>query len=132
MEYPDASLRPFLHILYSRDAAADSTPPSVSITSPALGTTAAGTIVVVVDAKDNVGVSGVQFTVDGMALGVERTAAPYSIAWDTKSAADGSHTLIAVARDAAGNMRASMPVRVIVENGIARLASRTQAPDIGQ
>jgi hypothetical protein len=125
MEYPDAGLRPFLRIEYSRGAAADSTAPSVSITSPALGATAAGTVMVVAVAKDNIGVTGVQFTVDGMLLGAERVSAPYSVTWDTTGAADGSHTLVAITRDAAGNVSASPPVRVTVENGTVGFAGPT-------
>jgi hypothetical protein len=49
-------------------------------------------------------------------LGAEDTAAPYSISWDTTSAADGAHTLTAVARDTAGNTAESSPVIITVNN----------------
>src|SRR5207253_2853114 len=94
----------------------DSTPPTVSITSPAGGTTVTGTVTVSATASDNVGVAGVQFKLDGANLGAEMTAAPYSVPWDTKTATNGSHTLTAVARDAAGNTAASAPVTVTVNN----------------
>ena len=48
---------------------------------------------------------GVQFKVDGANVGAEDTTAPYSIAWATSGAGNGSHTITAVARDAAGNVR---------------------------
>ena len=54
-------------------------------------------------AADNVGVAGVQFLLDGANLGAEDTTAPYSIPWDTTGATNGSHSLTARARDAAGN-----------------------------
>src|SRR5439155_605336 len=57
-----------------------------------------------------------QFKLDGAALGAEDTSAPYAIAWDTPTAAGGSHTLTAVARDAAGNTATSAPVTVTVGN----------------
>ena len=55
-------------------------------------------------ATDNVGVSGVQFQLDGNDLGAEDTTAPYGVTWDTTAVANGTHTLTAVARDAAGNI----------------------------
>src|SRR6266480_7807314 len=42
----------------------DTTPPTVSITSPASGSTVSNTITVTAGASDNVGVSGVQFILD--------------------------------------------------------------------
>jgi Bacterial Ig domain len=94
----------------------DTTPPSASITSPASGQTVQGTITVSAGASDNVGVAGVQFLLDGASLGAEDTSAPYSISWNTGTAADGTHSLTAVARDAAGNRASSAPVTVAVSN----------------
>jgi hypothetical protein len=61
-------------------------------------------------------VAGVQFKLDGANLGAEDTVAPYSISWDTFTAANGSHSLTALARDAAGNTRLSAGVAVTVQN----------------
>jgi len=98
-------------------SSADTTPPTVSITAPAAGATVSGTSVTVsANASDNVGVVGVQFKLDGVNLGAEDTASPYSTAWDTTSASNGSHTLTAVARDAAGNSTTSASVSVTVSN----------------
>jgi Big-like domain-containing protein len=91
----------------------DNTPPTVRITSPASGATVSGTITVTATASDNRGVAGVQFFLDG-ALGADDTTAPYSISWNTATAGNGSHTLTAVARDAAGNRTTSDPVTVTV------------------
>jgi hypothetical protein len=96
--------------------AGDTAPPTVAITSPADPATVSGTITVKASATDDVGVAGVQFFVDGTALGAEATTAPYAVAWDTTTVGDGSHTLTAVARDAAGHMTASAPVTVTVSN----------------
>ena len=68
-------------------------------------------------ASDAVGVAGVQFALDGVNLGAEDTTAPYTIAWNTTAAANGAHTLTAVARDAAGNITTSAAVTVTVSNG---------------
>jgi hypothetical protein len=93
----------------------DTTPPTVSITAPATGATVAGTITVSATASDNVGVAGVQFQVDGTNLGAEDTASPYSTSWNTNSASNGTHTLSAIARDAAGN-KSTATVTVTVSN----------------
>ena len=74
------------------------------MTAPAAGSTVGGTVAVSASASDNVGVVGVQFRLDGANLGAEDTAAPYSVSWNTTTVANGSHTLTAVARDAAGNV----------------------------
>jgi len=94
----------------------DITPPTVSITAPAAGATVSGTVTVSATASDNVGVAGVQFKVDGTNSGAEDTTSPYSISWVTTSLANGSHSLTAVARDAAGNTTTSSAVSVTVSN----------------
>ncbi|PYV42491.1 MAG: hypothetical protein DMG09_02430, partial [Acidobacteria bacterium] len=60
----------------------DTTPPTVSITSPSSGSTVSGTITVTASASDNVGVAGVQFKLDGANLGGEDTSSPYSVSWN--------------------------------------------------
>src|SRR5439155_257449 len=81
----------------------DLTPPTVSITAPAPGASVSGAVTVSATATDNVGVVGVQFKLDGVNLGAEDTAAPYSIVWDTTLVVPGAHSVSAVARDAAGH-----------------------------
>src|SRR5207249_12023504 len=49
-------------------------------------------------------------------LGAEDTTSPYSTNWNTTSASNGSHTLTAIARDAAGNRTTSSAVTVTVSN----------------
>ena len=92
----------------------DHTPPSVAITSPAAGASVGGTVSIAATATDNVGVSAVQFQVDGVNLGFADTTAPFSVLWDTSAVPVGNHTLGAVASDAAGNLRTSAPITVTV------------------
>jgi hypothetical protein len=99
----------------------DTVSPEVSITAPTDGATVSGTVTVSAVASDNVGVVGVQFKLDGVNLGAEDTAAPYSVSWNTLSAGDGESSLTAVARDAAGNTRESAAVTVTVDNGTSVL-----------
>src|SRR5437899_3466048 len=97
-------------------AIADVTPPTVSLTAPVTGVTASGTVMVSASATDNVGVVGVQFKLDGVNLGAEDTTNTYSISWNSTLVANGTHTLTAVARDAAGNLTTSAPVSATVAN----------------
>jgi glucose/arabinose dehydrogenase/PKD repeat protein len=91
----------------------DTTPPTVALTGPPAGAVS-GTVNVTATASDDVGVAGVQFQLDGAALGNEDTSSPYSAGWDTTTATAGPHTLTAVARDAAGNRTTSAPVSVSI------------------
>jgi Concanavalin A-like lectin/glucanases superfamily/Bacterial Ig domain len=103
----------------SAAATVDSTPPTVSITAPAAAATVSATIDVTAGASDNVGVASVQFRLDGAALGAPDTTAPYSVSWDTRTAANGPHTLTAVATDTTGLASAPASVSVIVDNSVA-------------
>jgi hypothetical protein len=95
----------------------DTTLPTVTMTAPVDDATVMGAAVPVsADADDNVGVAGVQFMLDGVALGASDTSAPYSTTWDSTTVADGLHTLSAQASDAAGNT-ATATVSVSVSNG---------------
>src|SRR2546425_254797 len=114
MENADPTLRPFLRITYA--LVPDVTPPAVSITAPTAGATVLDTVTVTASATDNVGVVGVQFKLDGANLGPEDTAVPYSQSWNTPTATNGSHTLTAVARDAAGNTAPAARVTVTAHN----------------
>ncbi len=105
----------------------DTTPPTVSITSPVSGATVSGTISVTASASDNVGVAGVQFQLDGVNAGAELTAAPYSVPWNTTGSSNGPHTITAVARDAAGNRTTSADVTVTVSNGTATVTRFEEA-----
>jgi regulation of enolase protein 1 (concanavalin A-like superfamily) len=108
----------------------DSIAPVVSITSPAANSTVTGTATLSATATDNLGVAGVQFQVDGVNVGGEASAAPYSIGWDSRSVADGTHTIRAVARDLAGNV-ANASVTVTVNNAPAALPNGWSHGDIG-
>ncbi|HEY8210195.1 MAG TPA: M20/M25/M40 family metallo-hydrolase [Myxococcaceae bacterium] len=97
----------------------DTTPPTVSITAPAGGSTVSGTVTISANASDNVGVAQVEFLVDGVVKGTD-TSSPYSYAWDSTTAANGSHSLTARATDGAGNATTSAAVSVTVSNsGVA-------------
>jgi hypothetical protein len=93
----------------------DTTPPTTSITAPANGATVSGTVSVTASASDNVGVTSVQFYIDGSLAGTDTTS-PYSYSWDTTAVANGSHSIYSKAYDAAGNVGTSSTVTVTVSN----------------
>jgi thermitase len=104
----------------------DTTAPTTSITSPANGATVSGTISVAASASDNVGVTKVEFYLNG-ALAATDTSSPYSWSWNTTTVANGSHTLSSKAYDAAGNIGTSSNVIVTVSNSTS---TDTTAPVI--
>jgi hypothetical protein len=108
------------------NAVADTTHPTVTVSAPANGATVSGTVSVAASASDNVAVVGVQFKLDGANLSAEDTLSPYSVSWSTTGASNGSHTLVAVARDAAGNSTTSSPITVTVNN----VAADTTVPTV--
>jgi chitinase len=91
------------------------TPPTVSLGSPASNTTVSGTVSVAASASDNVGVTKVEYYVNGV-LQATDTSAPYVYSWNTSALASGSYTLLAKAYDAAGNVGQSSAVAVTVVN----------------
>jgi fibronectin type 3 domain-containing protein len=109
-----ATSRPQL-VVTVQAPAADTVAPVVSITSPATGATVSGGITVQAAASDNVGVTKVDLYIDGVLRGTD-AAWPYSFPWDTATASNGSHNLVAVASDAAGNTATSTIVPVNVSN----------------
>lgn len=92
----------------------DTTPPSVTATES--GTS--GTITLAASATDNVGVTKVEFYVDGLLVGTD-TASPYSMTLDSTTLANGSHNLTAKAFDAAGNSTVSAAAAFSVNNVVA-------------
>ncbi len=98
--------------------AADTVSPTISLDTPLNNATVSGSSVsLTADASDDVSVSGVQFKLDtNTNIGAEDTTSPYGVTWDSTSVADGSHTLIAVARDGSGNYATSSVITVIVDN----------------
>ena len=90
----------------------DTTPPVVTINSPADGAAVSGIINVQGTATDNVGVIQVEFYVD-FQLVTSNPAGSFLFVWDTRSFTNGSHTLTVKAYDAANNVgQASSTVSV--------------------
>ena len=94
----------------------DTTPPEVAITSPGEGATIFGTVTLTASASDNVGIEGVEFSVDDISVGVEDATAPYEMTLDTTTLSDGAHTIAAHAHDTSGNMAVSSEISVTIAN----------------
>jgi len=94
----------------------DVTPPVISLTAPTPNAMVSRLVTVSANATDNVGVTGVQFKLDGVNLGLEDAASPFTVLWDSTTASAGQHTLTAVAFDVAGNQATSVAVVVTVSN----------------
>jgi hypothetical protein len=105
--------------------ATDTTAPTASLTAPASGATVWGTQVTLsASASDEVGVTKVEFLVDGQVADTDTTA-PYSTSWDSTTVSDGNKTIQAKAYDAANNEMLSSSVNVIVDNTTAPSVSTT-------
>jgi Subtilase family/Bacterial Ig domain/Peptidase inhibitor I9 len=116
---PDGIPEPLVNALRAVEAAEGTVPgdarPSVTVTAPAAGAVVSGTSVAVsANASDDVGVSQVEFRIDGAVIGTD-TSAPYGAAWDTTSVSDSPHAVEAVATDTIGQSR-SAHVDVVVDN----------------
>jgi len=82
-------------------SAPDTTPPTVSFTSPANNASVMPSFTITANAMDDQAVASVEVTLDGTSLGV-KTATPYS--WTAPSTLPtGPHHLVATAKDLAGN-----------------------------
>ncbi len=88
----------------ANNVVADTTPPVVAIVNPGNGSRVSGVVAVGVSASDNAGSSALRQTLylDGK-LVASGTGASLSYNWNTRKASAGTHTLQAVAQDAAGN-----------------------------
>jgi fibronectin type 3 domain-containing protein len=93
----------------------DTTVPTVQLTAPAANSTVTGTVNVTASATDNVGVTKVEFYVNG-SLARTDTSSPYSYSWDTTQLPNESQLLGVAAYDAAGNVSRDS-YRVNAQNG---------------
>ncbi len=93
----------------------DITSPTVSITSPADGSSVSGITNIAATASDNIGVTKVEFYVDGFLKGSDLSF-PYTYAWNTRALSNGLHNVSAKAYDAAGNTGVSSTIAVTVSN----------------
>jgi hypothetical protein len=100
----------------------DTTAPTVSASES--GTS--GSITLSASASDAVGVSQVEFYVDGLLKGSDASS-PYSLALDSTTLSNASHSLVAKAYDAAGNIGSSAAVSFSISNAASTQFSEVEA-----
>jgi len=91
-------------------------PPTVSINSPANGSTVSGTVSVSGVASDGLTISSVQVSVDGGAFANASGTSSWSFDLNSNSLSNGAHTLSAKVIDSASNSATSSLVDVTVNN----------------
>jgi Bacterial Ig domain len=99
--------------------AADTTAPTTAITTPAANATLSGaSSPLAATASDAVGVTKVEFYIDGQIIGAADTTAPYTGTLNTTSFSNGTHSLTTKAYDAANNIGTSAAVSVTISNTV--------------
>ncbi len=95
--------------------APDVTPPSILLLYPINNTQVSGTINIIADIYDNVGVISAEFFIDGILENTDIIAADgWSTSWDASSAGSGSHSIYIKAYDAQNNVGTSSLINVTV------------------
>jgi len=95
----------------------DSTPPTVSLTSPTASQSVTGILNMAATASDASGIAQVKFMVDGTAVNTDTTA-PYTYAWNSAAVANGSHSVTAQATDTAGVSATSAAITITTNNSV--------------
>ncbi|HZB51759.1 MAG TPA: DNRLRE domain-containing protein, partial [Mycobacteriales bacterium] len=103
------------------DIVVDNTqPPSGSITAPAAGATVTTPVTLSANPTDDVGVSRVEFLVDGVRVGPPVTAAPWTVQWNPLDPLarifDGPHTVTAAITDTSGQQVVTAGRSITVSN----------------
>lgn len=110
------SINPAVSFTIGQD---DTEPPTLTLLFPVGTNPLSGTVTVNVDVSDNVGVSRVEYYVDGGTNGAPNfvaSAAPWSYSWNTAPWADGlSHTLYIKAIDPSGNSATVGPISYVIQ-----------------
>lgn len=100
----------------------DSIKPAVVITFPTNGSIISGIIPINVEATDNIGVTKVEFYIDGIKIETASTR-PYKYSWDTTNLQDESiHTIQVKAYDISGNVGESPIVTVTIKHDVITFA----------
>ena len=94
-------------------------PPSISISSPSPGTISATVnLTATCTPQGSATVSSIQFTIDGINFGAAGTSSPYTLSWNTLTAANGSHAIGAVCTDSNAQTGTAGAVSVTVSNSM--------------
>ncbi len=94
----------------------DTTPPTVSITSPQDSSTVSDSITITCISSDDEGVEKVELWINGVFTGLIDETEPYSFEWNTTTIEDGSYTILVRSYDTNGNTTDSYPIILLVDN----------------
>jgi hypothetical protein len=115
-------------VTFANQPAIDATPPLVTISRPATGTTVEGTVTVLGSATDDAAVARVELSLDGGVYRLAEGTTSWTSTLDTTSYPDGSHLLTARATDVAGNTSSSAGTVEIRNAPIGAPATPVAAP----
>jgi len=107
----------------------NSTPPSVTLTSPGSESTLSGTVTLNAAAGGPAPISSVQFLLDGEPIGSPVTSSPYTMKWTVGSTPPGKHFLSAQATDSNGFVGTAPDVPVTTKEGSGE-EETTEAPTV--
>lgn len=94
-------------------------PPSISISSPSPGTISGSVnLTASCTPQGSATVGSIQFTIDGDTFGAAGTASPYTLSWNTLTAANATHTVSATCTDSNSQTGTASTVTVTVSNSM--------------
>ena len=105
----------------------DTTPPSVTLTAPEVGTTVNGIVTISANATDNAAIAHVDFLVNGQPIGTVEEP-PFTVSWDSTTVPDGNVTIAARAVDIAANPSTEDSRTITVNNSVIPTPSWTPTP----
>ncbi len=94
----------------------DTESPVVAWNEPSVNSMLSNVVTLSVIASDNVGISKIEFYLDGTKLIATAENGATSISWDSANVANGTHTLKAIAYDAVGNHAETASVTIKTQN----------------
>src|SRR5262249_38627186 len=105
--------------------------PDVTVTAPKASAVVQGPVALSASVVDVVAVRSVQFYVDGRAVGSADTSAPYSVTWNSRTVANGAHTVTARAVDVSGITVTSSAISIRTNNDLTKPTVTVTAPASG-
>ena len=117
--YPLLSVLSLIYWSCEEPTEPDTTPPTVTITSPQDGSIVYEIITITCMSSDNEGVEKVELWVNGITTGLTDNTEPYSFDWNTTTLEDGNYTIIIRSYDTSENTTDSEPVVLTVDNTLS-------------
>jgi len=102
------------------DSGSGPTAPSVSLASPSAGSTLTGPVTLSANASSSVGISRVDYLVNGAVVATSTAGPSFSATWDSSTVGDGPVTITARATDVGGSQATSSGVTATVSNAASR------------